>query len=57
MSDFPPEFPVPGHQLPPTDDPHRAPGTAHSAPGGSEHRAPSTAHSVSTPSTVFNTEH
>ena len=63
MSDSPPEFPVPGHQLPPTDsgsaDPHRAPrtghatagGSTHSASGGPEHRAPSSAHSVPTPST------
>src|SRR5258708_2159039 len=45
----PPEFPVPGHQLPPAGpesaDPHRAPRTAHSASDVPEHRAPRTKHS------------
>ena len=31
-SDSPPEFPVPGHPLPSTDDPHRAPRTPPQAP-------------------------
>ena len=48
--DSPPEFPVPGHQLPPAGagsaDPHRAPRTAHSASGAPEHRAPGTTHAT-----------
>ena len=58
MSESPPsEFPVPGHQLPPTDpdsaDPHHAPRAAHSAFGGSEHRALRTMPEKVAPNDVF----
>ena len=37
--DSPPEFPVPGRQLPHADDPHRAPSTAHSVSAPSTEQA------------------